>query len=53
MKAWFLADSKSGFIWKWNLYTGKEEAAPSSDSLGIRIELNLVIYFDNYYTSVN
>ena len=25
MKAWALADSKTGYIWNWKLYTGKDD----------------------------
>ena len=59
MKAWVLADSKTGYTWNWNLYAGKEDG-DTDDSLGTRVVLQLVkdlppaeyhAYFDNFYTS--
>ena len=38
MKAWVLADSANGYVWNWNLYTGKEDNVPASD-LGLDTEL--------------
>lgn len=59
MKAWVLADSKTGYTWNWQLYTGKDDTA-QTDTLATRVVLQLVtylhhfghhLYFDNFYTS--
>ena len=58
MKAWVLAEAKTGYTFNWSFYTGKEDddRAP----LTKRVVLNLVdklhhqghhVYFDNFYTS--
>ena len=41
MKAWLLADSRTGYTWNWNLYAGKEDG-DTDDSLGTRVVLQLV-----------
>ena len=60
MKAWALADSKTGYIWNWKLYTGKDDDADGGNLLGERVVLELTkklwhkgyhLYFDNFYTS--
>ena len=59
MKAWVLADSRTGYTWNWELYTGREDSA-RTDSLATHVVLKLVrdlplseyhVYFDNFYTS--
>lgn len=58
-KAWCLADSKTGFIIKFDIYTGKSNDT-SKNPLGERVVLNLIsntlgcgslVAFDNYFTS--
>ena len=58
MKAWVLAEAKTGYTFNWSPDTGKEDddRAPFTN----RVVLNLVdklhhqghhVYFDNFYTS--
>ena len=58
MKAWVLAEAKTGYIFNWSIYTGREDV--SSGPLAQHMELNLVqqlhhqghhLYFDNFYAS--
>ena len=58
-KAWVLLDSRTGYTWNWDLYTGRDDSA-RSDSLTMHVVLKLVcdlplseyhVYFDNLYTS--
>ena len=60
MKAWVLADSRSGYVWNWKLYAGKEDTADMSVGLATRVVLELAhdlekkgyhLYCDNYYSS--
>ena len=60
MKAWVLADSRSGYVWNWKLYAGKEDTADMSVGLATRVGLELAhdlekkgyhLYCDNYYSS--
>ena len=60
MKAWALADSRTGYIWNWKLYTGKDDDADRRNLLGERVVLDLTknlwhkgyhLYSDNFYTS--
>ena len=41
MKAWALADSNTGYIWNWKLYTGKDDDAEQGKLLGERVVLEL------------
>ena len=59
MKAWVLSESKTGYVYNWHLYTGREEREEGT-SLSMSIVLSLTeklqqkgyhFYFDNYYTS--
>ena len=58
MKAWVLAESKTGYTFNWSIYTGKD--ADDCGPLAMRVVLKLVeklhhqghhLYFDNFYTS--
>ena len=40
-KVWCLADSKTGYIQKFDIYTGKTEDQIATDTLGERVVLNL------------
>ena len=60
MKAWVLAESKTGYTWNWDLYTGKLDQQDTSLPLSMRVVLSLCsdlklkgyhVYFDNFYTS--
>ena len=51
VKAWVLADSVSGYIWNWKLYTGKEESNGIPVTAKVVLELTKHFYFDNFYTS--
>ena len=63
MKAWVLADSSSGYIWNWKLYTGKDvDMPPSPLGLAHRVVLELLdddrlrskgyrVFTDNFYSS--
>ena len=59
MKAWVLADSSNGYVWNWELYTGKQER---EDGVGLahQVVMSLTrplqnkgyhIYCDNFYSS--
>ena len=59
VKVWVLADAKSGYVHKFQVYTGKEEN--SSYGLAYRVVMDLlkdnlgkshIVYCDNSYTSV-
>lgn len=62
-KVWVLADSKTGYVLKFELYTGKSTTNDSlGDSLGERVVLNLtkdlrnsdnLVVFDNFFISVS
>lgn len=60
-KVWCLADSKTGYIMKSEIYTGKSNNK-TENALGERVVLNLIgqnfgcgylVAFDNYFTSIN
>ena len=60
LKAWVLADSITGYVCNWKLYTGKEEGRTSEYGLAAKVVLDLTahlsncghhIYTDNFYTS--
>ena len=61
-KVWCLADSATGFVTTFDIYTGKAENADDSYSLGERVVIDLctrtaldewtVVAFDNFFTSV-
>lgn len=60
VKVWVLADAKSGYVHKFQIYTGKEESPNSSYGLGYRVVMDLlqdylgkghILYCDNFYTS--
>ncbi|KAF8781800.1 PiggyBac transposable element-derived protein like [Argiope bruennichi] len=60
-KVWCLADSKTGYIQKFDIYTGKAKDQIAMDTLGERVVLNLtgclkdtgsVVAFDNFFTTV-
>ena len=61
IKAWVLADAKTGYTWGWKLYTGKEEGS-GEHGLAHRVVMSLVdddrlkhkgyiVYMDNFYSS--
>jgi hypothetical protein len=60
IKAWVLAGSKSGFVFNWKLYTGKENDQVEKD-LGKTVVLTLCdvlqqgheVYFDNFFCSAD
>lgn len=62
-KVWCLADSKTGFISKFQIYSGKEKKSSDSEKgLGERVVLkltedlegrNCLVAFDNFFTSVS
>lgn len=57
-KVWCIADSSSGFIFMFEIYTGKSDS--KGDTLGEKVVLNLtvdvrsgsLVTFDNFFTSV-
>ena len=59
MKSWVLAESASGYIWNWKLYTGRaEKQGDFPPTTQVVLDLTEDIhykgynfYFDNYYTS--
>jgi len=61
-KVWCLADSATGFVTTFDIYTGKAQAADDGYSLGERVVIGLcgktalddwnVVAFDNYFTTV-
>ena len=63
-KVWCLADAKTGYVLKFEIYTGKQadaDATPDAYGLGERVVLNLVdnldqsvqvVAFDNFFTTV-
>ena len=61
MKAWVLADAKTGYTWAWKLYTGKEgDRGDKGLAHGVTMELvdderlqgkGYVIVTDNFYSS--
>lgn len=61
LKAWVLADSRNGYTWGWQLYTGKSEGT-AEHGLAHRVVMDLVndsrlekkgytVYVDNFYSS--
>ncbi|XP_033222792.1 piggyBac transposable element-derived protein 4-like [Belonocnema kinseyi] len=62
-KVWCLADSKSGYVLTFAIYTGKSNSSPSpGDTLGEWIVINLSVHlrntgvlvtFDNFFMSIN
>jgi len=64
-KVWCIADSKTGFILQFEIYTGKAtntDTTAANTTLGERVVLNLtrdicmansLVAFDNFFTSVN
>ena len=59
MKAWVLADSSNGYVWKWELYTCKQER---EDGVGLSHQVVMSLsrplqhkgyhlYCDNFYSS--
>lgn len=60
-KVWVRCDSRTGFVYQLQLYTGKEEGESSSTGLGTRVVKHLTqtlagtfihITFDNFFSSV-
>ena len=60
LKAWVLADSRTGYVCNWKLYTGKEAGDRSQYGLAEKVVLDLTshlsnsghhLYTDNFYTS--
>ena len=63
-KVWCIADAKTGYVLKFEIYTGKQadaDATPGDYGLGERVVLNLVdnldqsiqvIAFDNFFTTI-
>ncbi|XP_063219241.1 piggyBac transposable element-derived protein 4-like [Bacillus rossius redtenbacheri] len=61
-KVWCLADSRNGYVLKFEIYTGKSTNGRMADTLGERVVLSLtrdlkgkgcVVAFDNFFTTVN
>ena len=61
LKAWVLADSSNGYVWGWQLYTGKAEGT-AEHGLAHRVMMDLtndhrleqkgyLVYTDNFYSS--
>ena len=63
IKAWVLADAANGYVWNWDLYTGKDDNV-SNPNLGLahRVVMNLLdddrlrkngyrVFMDNFYSS--
>ena len=63
IKAWVLADAANGYLWNWDLYTGKDDNI-SNHNLGLahRVVMNLLdddrlrnkgyrVFMDNFYSS--
>lgn len=60
-KVWCLANSTTGYICKFDIYTGKSDTAEKELGLGKRVVLNMasaiqrencVLAIDNFFTSV-
>ncbi|CAG5123299.1 unnamed protein product [Candidula unifasciata] len=60
MKAWALADSKTGYLWNWQLYLGKEDTHDPTQGLAHRVVTSLVaplygkghvVNIDNFFSS--
>ena len=59
LKAWCLAESKTGYAWNWQLYSGKANGV-QENGLAYRVVMDLTeplfnqgyhLYVDNFYTS--
>lgn len=57
-KIWYLADSKTGYLYKFQLYEGKNEVRPLTGPLASMLSLvqvciapGLQLFFNNYFTS--
>ena len=42
LKEWVVCDSKSGYVWNWKLYAGKDDDINTSDGLAHGVLLELV-----------
>lgn len=60
MKAWALCDSKTGYVWNWKLYVGKDDEVNTTDGLAYGVVMKLIngllckgyhLYCDNFYSS--
>jgi len=60
-KVWCLCDSVTGYLFNYEIYTGKEEDSEKGILLTERVVFNLIsdhsfqgkhLYFDNYFTSI-
>ena len=58
LKAWVPADSITGYLYNWKLYTGKGQEGPSGYGLATKVVLDLTEHLrnsghtDNFYTSL-
>ncbi|XP_047098638.1 piggyBac transposable element-derived protein 4-like [Schistocerca piceifrons] len=61
-KVWYLADSKTGYVIKFDIYTGKSNDGCTENSLGEHVVISLtqdlkysnsLVAFDNFVTKVN
>ena len=59
LKAWTLAEAKSGYVYNWDLYSGKRQG-PAQHGLTYDVVMNLIdplvnrghhLYTDNFYTA--
>ena len=62
IKVYYIADAKTGYLLKGNIYLGKKESTNKDFLLGEQVVLNLAkeyenqyhhIFFDNFFSSVN
>ena len=60
LKAWVLADSANGYVWNWELYTGKIQGRDDGKGLSHHVVMSLTkplerkgynIFCDNFYSS--
>ncbi len=59
VKVWVMADAHSGYVHKFQIYTGREESTNATHGLGYRVVMDLmdrlldkghILYCDNFYT---
>lgn len=61
IKAWILADARTGYLSHINIYTGKQNRHNNDYGEGYQVVMNVcqplfysnrIVYFDNYFTSI-
>ncbi|XP_060085361.1 piggyBac transposable element-derived protein 4-like, partial [Ylistrum balloti] len=60
LKVWTLAESKTGYMYNWEMYTGKQAATNDARGIAHRVVINICspivdkgyhLYYDNYFSS--